>query len=53
MLESCVQWAQLSTHAFVSEDELKEDLIYNYTPIPDPHGYFAQIYLFNHSSAEG
>jgi hypothetical protein len=45
-----LQWAQLSTHGFVSEDELKEQIIYNYSPIRDPHGYFDQVYVFNHSA---
>lgn len=53
MLMPCMQWAQLSTHAFSSEEELKGDIIYNYTPVPGPAGYFEQVYIFNHSNAEG
>ena len=46
-----VQWAQLSTHAFQSAEELAEDIIYNYDPVPDPHGHFQTVYVFNHSEA--
>ena len=47
-----MQWAQLSTHAFDSED-LKRAIIYNYSPVPGARGYFEQVYLFNRTAAEG
>ena len=27
--------------------EEKNALIYNYSPVPDPQGYFSQVYLWN------
>jgi hypothetical protein len=53
MLECLVQWAQLSTHRFDCEEELKDHLIYNHSPIPDPLRYFVQTYLFNRSFGGG
>lgn len=47
-----MQWAQLSTHAFDSEEDLKSAIIYNYSPTPGSMGYFEQVYVFNHPSGE-
>jgi gamma-glutamyl hydrolase len=39
--------ARQSAHAFKSAQAEAAALIYNYQAVPDPNGYFSQVYIFN------
>jgi hypothetical protein len=41
-----VQKARSSAHRFPSPEALKKALISNYEPVPDPGGYFDEVYVF-------
>lgn len=47
-----ITWAQMSTHAFESDEELKKLIIYNYAPVVDPGDYFDQVYIWNSTTIE-
>ena len=39
--------ARRSAHAFPSAAAEADALIYNYPAVPDPNGYFSQVYVFD------
>lgn len=41
-----VSRARMSEHRFTSEEEENRALIYNFGTVPDPHGYYSEIYVF-------
>jgi len=47
-----VSRARQSSHRFKSADVESRTLIYNFPAIPDPQGYFAQVYLWGGSRYE-
>jgi len=49
MANHVVSQARKSAHAFPSRDKEAAALIYNYAAVPDPNGYFSQVYLFSRS----
>jgi len=46
MANVVVDQARRSSHTFPSTDEEAAALIYNYAAVPDPNGYYSQVYLF-------
>ena len=46
-----VQAARSSTHVFATPAAEAAALIYNYAAVPDPSGYFSQVYIFERSGA--
>lgn len=46
MADFFVDQTRLSNHSFPTEEAEKAALIYNWDPIPDPDGYFEQIYAW-------
>mmetsp|Transcript_104082 Transcript_104082/g.293503 ORF Transcript_104082/g.293503 Transcript_104082/m.293503 type:complete len:335 (+) Transcript_104082:201-1205(+) len=49
MANHFVDIARTSSHRFHSQAAEARALIYNFEPVPDPDGYFMQVYLWNAS----
>ncbi len=47
MANYVVSAARRSSHKFATVAEEAAALMYNYPAVPDPHGYFSQIYMFH------
>jgi len=46
MANQFVHWARKSSHRFETPEAEKQALIYNYAAVPDPQGFYSQVYLW-------